>query len=792
VAVRHRNVASNRIVPFVAAMLVAGTVVSSTAATASASAASRPAVTAVKSSLGDTGRTAGGATVTVSGTNLTKVMSVRFGTNKARDVRVSRSGRQLTAVTPTHAAGTVNVTVTTADGTSRAVTADRFTYVAAPVLTSLSVANGPTAGGTVVTVTGRNFADLTQVDFGSTAGRGIRVVSSSRITVTSPPHVTGLVDVRVVSAYGTSSYSDADRFTFASATPTSTLAWHALHPIDGHGTPTNIDCVYSTFCVETDSAGWAVVSQGNALVADDVSGPNPLTGVSCLSPTDCMAVDGVGNAYSYDGTTWSGPTVVAPGLAFTSISCSQNPEPVGGDTTCAAVTSDGDAAILTSAEEPSAGGGSSNIMSSWTEPESIDPGHALTSVSCPGTPVALLTTTPGPGGGMSTSAPQTCVAVGSDGDAAVLTGTWTNNEDEQKSFTSSWTAPSAIDTAAALTSVSCPTPTSCTAVDKSGDSVTWHGAEWSAPTVELTGTALASVSCPGSATAVCSAVGGGYAVRFSPGAGPSAISKLATTALVAVSCPTSANCTTVDDQGSRSVDFVTVTGGACTLVGPPGDPAPDDGYGFLGVQSDGQPARWDPCNIIYYAVIDDPSVVNQQYFDGGSVNYITDLANVIQQTEAATGLEFQQVTNGSDEPDGSYSDPSLVPSQAVFQVSWVNFQNTSGGVQADGETSTTFSASYSNGVSHVQAIIGANTKMSYTLTPGFPPEGSNDTTDGSVLLHEFGHVVGLQDLCAGGSSCPADATSQIDYVTGNSDSTFQNGDLNGLYLLSSAQGDTGY
>ena len=70
--------------------------------------------------------------------------------------------------------GTVDVRVTTPAGTSAVVTADRYTYVAAPAITSLSPTTGPAAGGTTVTITGSGFNGASAVNFGTSAARRSR------------------------------------------------------------------------------------------------------------------------------------------------------------------------------------------------------------------------------------------------------------------------------------------------------------------------------------------------------------------------------------------------------------------------------------------------------------------------------------------------------------------------------------------------------------------------------------------------------------------------------------------
>jgi YD repeat-containing protein len=96
------------------------------------------------------GPVAGGTTVTVGGTGfVTGATAVLFGTEPASGVTVG-SPTSLTAVSPSEAAGTVDVTVTTPGGTSATSAADRFGYVGAPSASELA-ASPPgllPAGGT--------------------------------------------------------------------------------------------------------------------------------------------------------------------------------------------------------------------------------------------------------------------------------------------------------------------------------------------------------------------------------------------------------------------------------------------------------------------------------------------------------------------------------------------------------------------------------------------------------------------------------------------------------------------
>ena len=86
-----------------------------------------PNVTAVSPT---NGSTLGGTSVTITGTNLTGATAVKFGTTSATSYTVINDS-DITATSPAHTAGGVDVTVTTPGGTSAATAADSYTYVKA-------------------------------------------------------------------------------------------------------------------------------------------------------------------------------------------------------------------------------------------------------------------------------------------------------------------------------------------------------------------------------------------------------------------------------------------------------------------------------------------------------------------------------------------------------------------------------------------------------------------------------------------------------------------------------------
>ena len=87
-----------------------------------------------------------------------------------------------------------------------------------PQVFSVSPHSGTTHGGTHVTVTGAHFAHVRAVFFGRTRATAIRVVSSTKLLVTSPAHAAGTVNLRVQTTAGTSAIVTRDRYTYIAAT----------------------------------------------------------------------------------------------------------------------------------------------------------------------------------------------------------------------------------------------------------------------------------------------------------------------------------------------------------------------------------------------------------------------------------------------------------------------------------------------------------------------------------------------------------------------------------------------
>jgi IPT/TIG domain len=181
----------------------------------------------------NTGSTAGGTSVTITGTNFSGASSVDFGTTAA--TFTVNSSTSITATAPTGTGtGTVDVTVTAPGGTSATSTADQFTYTPppAPTVTAVSPTSGQSTGTTSVTITGTTFTGATAVDFGANAA-AFTVNSATSITATAPAGTVGTVDVTVTTPGGTSATNAADQYTYT-VPPAPTVT--GLSPSSGQST----------------------------------------------------------------------------------------------------------------------------------------------------------------------------------------------------------------------------------------------------------------------------------------------------------------------------------------------------------------------------------------------------------------------------------------------------------------------------------------------------------------------------------------------------------------------------
>ena len=146
-------------------------------------AAGAPTVTGLST---HSGSTAGGASITIAGSNFVGVSDVFFGSLEADSFTVN-SDSSITAIAPPNAAGTDDVFVAGFYGESAANSSDQFTFnvASAPTITSIDTSNGRAAGD-VVTINGSNLLGTIDVSFGDVSATDFTIVSGSQITATVP------------------------------------------------------------------------------------------------------------------------------------------------------------------------------------------------------------------------------------------------------------------------------------------------------------------------------------------------------------------------------------------------------------------------------------------------------------------------------------------------------------------------------------------------------------------------------------------------------------------------------
>ena len=297
-------------------LTVAGLVAAAAGITVPAGAATAaPVVSSVSPSRGSE---TGGNNVEIYGTGFRKVTGVTFGGVAAVILHeIHRPSTELAVYAPAHDPGTVDVRVTTAVGTSAVSTADQYTYVANPTVTSVSPTSSDVRGHPLITVTGTNFTNVTHVTFGESLeradeGRHVQVLSPTELQFAAPGHYPGTYDVYVWTKDGKSLPTPADQFTFGHDAPAS--PWTVQTPPLPAGAAPNtfteldgLDCADATDCAawgqtysSTQGYRFAFATSTNGSwsatttpVPSDAKSQSPIdriNGIGCGAPGQCAVV----------------------------------------------------------------------------------------------------------------------------------------------------------------------------------------------------------------------------------------------------------------------------------------------------------------------------------------------------------------------------------------------------------------------------------------------------------------------------------------------------------------------
>ena len=262
-----------------------------------------------------------------------------------------------------------------------------------------------------------------------------------------------------------------------------------------------VSCV-STVCVAVAPAYWGINSNSAVFNGTTATWSSPavveadrtLVDASCASPTFCVAVDGAGNAYTYNGTTWSAGVKIDSAAVPTSISCTS--------ASFCMVVDDGGGAVRYSG-------------AAWSPRVAV--GGSINTVSCASSTfcVATMGRTVSTWNGIAWSAATPTGAPGTTILSASCTGTRICTAVDSSGYSlddtpAGWTAPHlVIPYSNGLSSVSCVSPAFCVAVGGAGSFVRKSGTWAPVPLPTELGSGSFSgheVSC--AATDYCLAPGG--------------------------------------------------------------------------------------------------------------------------------------------------------------------------------------------------------------------------------------------------------------------------------------------
>jgi hypothetical protein len=227
------------------------------------------------------GPTAGGTTITITGTGFVSGATVRVNGVSATGVTFV-SATQLRANTPAASAGTYAIQVTNPDSQVGTL-GSAYTYLAAPAITSITPTSGSTAGGTTITLNGSSFVSGAAVRVNGVSATGVTFVSASQLRANTPAASAGTYAVQVTNPDGQAG-TLANAFTYTTpTTPSPTLT--SIAPATG-----------------TTAGGTAVTLTGTnfAAGATVTIGGTAATSVAIVSATSITAVTPAGAAGARD------------------------------------------------------------------------------------------------------------------------------------------------------------------------------------------------------------------------------------------------------------------------------------------------------------------------------------------------------------------------------------------------------------------------------------------------------------------------------------------------------------
>lgn len=247
------------------------------------------------------GTTSGGDVITLTGSNFVSGATVTVGLISAT-VNFSNANL-MTVVSPAHAAGVVSLTVQNPDGQISTLS-NSFTYLAppAPSIVTVSPTSGPTAGGTLVTITGANFVDGASVLFGANSAASVNFSNSTLITAVTPANAAETVNITVQNPDLQSAVTN-NAFTFLAPPPAPAIT--TIAPTNGlvpGGTLVTItgSNFVSGLTVMFGASNAASVNFSNSTLITAVTPAHPAALVDVIVQNPDLQIGISSNAFSFE------------------------------------------------------------------------------------------------------------------------------------------------------------------------------------------------------------------------------------------------------------------------------------------------------------------------------------------------------------------------------------------------------------------------------------------------------------------------------------------------------------
>ncbi len=474
----------------------------------------------------------GATRVTIKGDDFAPNSTVMFGNLPGTHVVVS-AWHSLTVTAPSHAAGLVNIHVTTNYGTSQAKAANAYLFIgpSRPISWSNVQTADPSQGETKsVSCPTDTFCAMVDLNGFATIYDGQQWSSLRQVGI-GP-----LWNISCAAANSCLATGTAKTAIYNGA------GWVSGPPLPATSIVSKVDCPSTTFCLARDAiTGGFYTYDGHGWTA--VANPDRnLTDFSCATVTFCVAVDNQGFGVTFDGTTWSATTAILSGTPLIAVSCPTT-------TFCAAMAVGG-------------APGTRTVMfdgSSWSAPIAADSytGEALDCSSATFCVIAdgggRIVRYDGAGWSQPVAVADVARTQGLSCASAQLCVAATSAPRSTPRFDgSTWSIDSPDPDQGGIDQLSCPTSSFCLAGDAPGNGLFFDGSSWTSPGVIPVGMRPA-LSC--ASPSFCVAIHGQALVFDGQRWRTPSTSGLDSADHEAIACPSSTRCVAIDSAGNGTETF---------------------------------------------------------------------------------------------------------------------------------------------------------------------------------------------------------------------------------------------